>query len=219
MAGIYIHIPFCKQKCNYCNFFSSASQKNKEDFVDALLKEIAIQQPYLNGEEINTIYFGGGTPSLLTKNNIDAIFNQLHKYYSINNNIEITLEANPDDLDRSKLTDIKNTPINRLSIGIQSFFKEDLQYLNRIHSTEQVINTINSAQDIGFNNITIDLIYGIPDLIDDKWDANLSIAFDLEIPHISAYCLTIEEGTALYHQISKGKAKAIAGKKMVMSKK
>jgi len=209
MAGIYIHIPFCKQKCNYCNFFSSASSKNKEGFITALLKEIALQQPYINGEEINTIYFGGGTPSLLTKNNIEDIFNQLHKYYSISKDCEITLEANPDDLDRNKLTDIKNTPVNRLSMGIQSFDEDDLKYLNRIHSSQQAVDAIKNAQDIGFNNITIDLIYGIPGLTDEKWNANLTKSFELDIPHISSYCLTIEEGTALHHLINKGKAKPV----------
>ncbi len=209
MAGIYIHIPYCKQKCNYCNFFSSASGKTKEAFIDALLKEIALQHTYLKDEEINTIYFGGGTPSLLTKDNLDAIFNQLYKYYTINKDAEITLEANPDDLTKEKIIELKNTPVNRFSMGVQSFFKEDLEYLNRIHSSEQAIEAIKRAQDTGFNNITIDLIYGIPGASDQRWNDNLSIAFDLNIPHISSYCLTIEEGTALHHLINKGKAKPV----------
>ena len=206
MAGIYIHIPFCKQKCSYCNFFSSASSKNKEAFVEALLKEISLQQHYLAGETIDTIYFGGGTPSLLSKANIEDIFAQLYKHYNIKKDAEITLEANPDDLNKDKLLELKSTPINRFSMGVQSFFKEDLVYLNRIHSADQAIEAIKNAQDIGFDNITIDLIYGIPGADDVRWNHNLSIAFDLNIPHISSYCLTIEEGTALHHQISKGKA-------------
>ncbi len=209
MAGIYLHIPFCKQKCSYCNFFSITSQNHKHEFLKALLKEISFQKDYLKGETIDTIYFGGGTPSILSASEIELIINELLKYYSINKNAEITLEANPDDLIKSKLKELKHLSINRLSIGIQSFRQEDLDYLSRIHNAEQALKCIKESQDLGFDNLTIDLIYGIPTLTNENWKENLKTIFQLDVPHISAYSLTVEPKTPLDVFIKKGKQENI----------
>ncbi|MBC35846.1 MAG: coproporphyrinogen III oxidase [Bacteroidetes bacterium] len=205
MAGIYIHIPFCKQKCHYCNFFSVATLKNKEALIKSILQEIENRKDYLGNEEVKTIYFGGGTPSLLEIEELNLIFEQLHKHFKICKDAEITLEANPDDLNRTYLEQIKNSPINRFSIGIQSFHNDDLKYLNRIHSGEDALNSIKLAQDYGFENLTIDLIYGIPGLTMDKWKRNLELFYSLNIPHLSAYSLTVEPKTALDTLIRKKK--------------
>jgi len=205
MAGIYIHIPFCKRKCHYCNFYSLANQKNKEQFHKALLKEIALQKDYLQSERIETIYFGGGTPSLLSIKQIDEILNQIHKYYSIDTSAEIDLEANPDDLNLEKLHHYFQTGINRLSIGTQSFDNEILKKLNRVHTAQQAIDAVKMAQAQGFDNISIDLIYGIPGLSKELWESSIQQALDLKIPHISAYHLTVEPNTALDVLIKKNK--------------
>lgn len=214
MAGIYIHIPFCKQACHYCDFHFSTSLQNKDAFISSLKKEILLQKDYFNnslslmqGEgrgEVSTIYFGGGTPSLLSKNELLDIFDCLKNNFQINFDAEITLEANPDDLTEDKIKELKDTPINRLSIGIQSFYDEDLKLMNRAHSAEESIKAVKLAQESGFDNITIDLIYGIPGLTDHRWRNNLQIAFALNVNHISAYCLTIEPKTALAYQIKTG---------------
>lgn len=204
MPGIYIHIPFCKTPCNYCNFHFSTSLNMKEDYVDALLKEIKIQDIYLGLEKINTIYFGGGTPSLLDENDLNKIFDALYKNYSISPDAEITLEANPDDIDKGKLQTWKNVGINRLSIGTQSFRDSDLQFMKRAHSAKEAKNSILLAAENGFDNLTIDLIYGVPGLSNEEWTKNLETALSLPIQHLSCYALTVEEDTILYHQIRKG---------------
>ncbi|MFH1005181.1 MAG: radical SAM family heme chaperone HemW [Bacteroidota bacterium] len=209
MAGIYIHIPFCKQSCHYCDFYFSTSLKNKNLFLDALKKEIYMRKDYLITKNIDTIYFGGGTPSLLSREDILCIFAELEKYFSISSDAEITLEANPDDLSRKKLREFYSTFINRLSIGIQSFSDEDLKFLNRVHNSYEALTSVKQAQDIGFSNITIDLIYGIQTLSDEQWKKNLDVAFSLGVPHISCYCLTLEPKTALHSFIKRGLAKAI----------
>ncbi|MGZ4035762.1 MAG: radical SAM family heme chaperone HemW [Bacteroidia bacterium] len=216
MAGIYIHIPFCKQACNYCDFHFSTSLKNKDAFLKALLKEIEIQKNYFDLDQnfksqsvISTVYFGGGTPSLLTQKELMSIFNVLNEYFNIAADAEITLEANPDDLTPQKISELKQTPINRLSIGIQSFYDEDMKFMNRAHDSKDALNAVKFAQDNGFENITIDLIYGIPTLTHHKWRNNLQIAFALSVKHISAYCLTVEPKTALAHQIKSGLIKNI----------
>ncbi len=205
MAGIYIHIPFCKKKCNYCNFFSVASLKHKNAFLESLKIEIETQRDYLKNELINTIYFGGGTPSLLSVSEISVIIEQLHKFYNIINNPEITLESNPDDLSKQKINELKKSSVNRLSIGIQSFFQEDLNYLDRTHDTDQAENALKYLQDSGFENLTIDLIYGIPTSTNKMWEQNLEKFFSFRIPHLSAYSLTVERKTILHHQIKKQK--------------
>jgi len=215
MAGIYIHIPFCRQKCHYCNFYSLASLKNKDQIIEALLKEIELQKDYLTGEEIETIYFGGGTPSLLTSGELNRIFNQITKFYKINSGAEITFEANPDNLSKEKITSLRKTPINRLSIGVQSFFDEDLKYLNRIHSGYQALDSIKNAKEGGFQNIGIDLIYGIPTQPKKNWFANLKKFFTLNLQHLSAYALTVEPGTALDILIKRKKTKKVVEGKII----
>jgi len=205
MAGIYIHIPFCNSKCNYCNFYSVASSKHLDAYIPALLKEIALQHSYLEKEPIETIYIGGGTPSLLGYTQLASILEKLNKTFEIKPDAEITIEANPNDLNASKIKEFKNLFINRLSIGIQSFFKEDLKYLHRLHSPSQAETAVKRSQDAGFENISIDLIYGIPTLSDENWKKNLHYSFSLNVPHISAYSLTVEPNTALNKLITKGK--------------
>ena len=210
MAGIYIHIPFCKQKCHYCNFYSTVSLKYRNDFISALTREIASKKSYLEQEKVHTIYFGGGTPSMLSTDEISYIINLIDYRFDVASDAEITLEANPDDLDKDKINDLKNyTPINRLSIGIQSFFDDDLRYLNRVHSSNQAHNSIENVLKVGFNNVTIDLIYGIPTLNNKKWKTNLKRFFDYKIPHLSSYSLTVESKTALDVLIKKKKIKNI----------
>ena len=204
MAGIYLHIPFCKQACNYCDFHFSTSTKLKSNFVEALLKEMSLRKEYLDGEKIHSIYFGGGTPSLLSKEELKLIFDALYNLFDIDENAEITLEANPDDLNFEKLQVLKNSPVNRLSIGIQSFREEDLLFMNRAHNAKEAYSVVTSCRAMGFDNLSIDLIYGTPGLSDEAWKENLQIAFDLGVSHISSYALTVEEKTALYQQIKTG---------------
>lgn len=209
MSGIYIHIPFCRQACHYCDFHFFTSLKNKKPFLKALVKEIKLRRDYFGRdhsqtEKIQTIYFGGGTPSLLTKDEILVIIDELHKYHEIEPAAEITLEANPDDLSVEKINELKQTPVNRLSIGIQSFFDEDLKFMNRTHNAEEAIRSVKASQDEGFENITIDLIYGTPTLSNENWEQNLSRTFSLNVPHVSCYGLIVEPKTALHSFIKKG---------------
>ena len=205
MSGIYVHIPFCRRKCHYCNFFSLASLKYKERFLYALKEEIFLRKNYLDNKPVESIYFGGGTPSLLQIPEIESILEDLRKYFNLAENMEITLEANPDDLDPVILLEYRNIGINRLSIGVQSFFDDDLQYLNRIHSGQRAEESVLQAKEVGFSNISLDFIYGIPTLTAEKWHKNLEKAFSLEVPHISAYSLTVEPKTTLDLLIHKKK--------------
>ncbi len=213
MAGIYIHIPFCRQACHYCDFHFSTSLKIKNDFLAALKKEIYLQRDYLETKNISTVYFGGGTPSVLFKEEILEIFTELNKYFSIAHDAEITLEANPDDLSIEKIKALSETPINRLSIGIQSFRDEDLGFLNRVHSAQEAIECVINAKKAGFKNITIDLIYGIQTLSNEQWKGNIEQAFALDVQHVSCYSLTVEPKTPLDSFIQKGKIKNIDPKK------
>jgi len=210
MAGIYIHIPFCKQACHYCDFHFSTSLKYKDELLQALVKEIKLQKDYLSGENIETIYFGGGTPSLLNEAEISSLINTITNLHMVSANTEITLEANPDDLDRIKLQSLRQTPINRFSIGIQSFFDDDLQWMNRVHRSAEAESAVKRAQDIGFENITVDLIYGYPLLTDQKWKHNLDKVFELGVPHVSAYSMTVEPKTALASFIKTKKQPAMS---------
>ena len=205
MAGIYIHIPYCKQKCHYCNFFSVASKRFMPEVVEAICREAELQKHYLEDQTINTIYFGGGTPSLIGNDLLAKIFVTLKANYTISADTEITLEANPDDISAQTLEQWKNLGINRLSIGIQSFRDDDLHYLNRVHNAQKAIECIELAKSVGFHDLTLDLIYGIPVLSDEAWFANIETALKLEIPHISTYALTVEPYTALDVLIRKGK--------------
>jgi oxygen-independent coproporphyrinogen-3 oxidase len=200
LAGIYIHIPFCKQACHYCNFHFSTSSRYKNEFVAALLKETELQKNYLPDEPVETIYFGGGTPSLLEIEDLKLQIDKIRSIYSISKFAEITLEANPDDISEKKLSVWKDAGINRLSIGVQSFFDEDLKWMNRAHNAEQAIGNLQLAIQY-FNNITIDLIYGVPLLTNEKWKQNVETAISLSVPHLSCYALTVEEKTPLYKMI------------------
>jgi oxygen-independent coproporphyrinogen-3 oxidase len=210
VAGIYIHIPFCLQACHYCDFHFSTSLKNKLELLLAIEKELIVRKNYLSkGELINSIYFGGGTPSILSREELSRIFDTIYSNYNISESAEITLEANPEDLNSEKLRALKNTPVNRFSIGVQSFFEDDLKFMNRAHSVQKAVASVKGAQDAGFENISIDLIYGTPTLSDEKWKQNLQTAFDLKVKHISSYCLTIEEKTALHKFVQIGKVKNV----------
>jgi len=203
MSGIYLHIPFCKQACHYCNFHFSTNLKRKEELIKSLCTELIIRKRELN-QPLQTIYFGGGTPSLLSEQELKQIFNTIHKHYIVVEDAEITLEANPDDLSSNLIVQLHDSQINRLSIGVQSFFAEDLLLMNRAHSAKEALECIQLAKKY-FKNISIDLIYGIPGLTIDRWKENLEITLSLDIPHISCYALTVEPKTALKKFIEQGK--------------
>ena len=205
MAGIYLHIPFCRQKCSYCNFYFSVSLKTKDQFLEAILKEIEINHQYLKQNSLDSIYFGGGTPSVLSSQEIDLIINKLNKYFNFKSNIEITLEANPDDINKTYLQEVKNTGINRFSMGVQSFHDKELNLLNRSHNAKKAIESLNLIKEKGFESTNIDLIFGIPGSTLYDWKKNLDIFLKIDIPHLSCYNLTIEPKTALTHQINTGK--------------
>lgn len=205
MAGLYVHIPFCNQKCHYCNFYSLATKKFRNETINAIIHELEIRKNYLNGEKLNTIYFGGGTPSLFHPQILNSIVEKAYKVFGVTENAEITVEANPDDINKQWLRDLRKTAVNRLSIGVQSFDDKDLHYLNRIHTVAKAEEAIKMAQNHEFENLSIDLIYGSPVLDDDGWNENISKSIRLGVPHISAYALTVEPRTALDHFIRKGK--------------
>ena len=215
MAGIYVHIPFCKSKCAYCNFFSVVSEKQRVDFLDALKREAVARRQYLGDEEVRTVYFGGGTPSLLEPVEIKGILDVLRQNFKIIENPEITLEANPDTVSKENLLEYKSMGINRLSIGIQSFFDDDLQYLSRKHDSKHARDVLEWTQEVGFQDVTMDLIYGIPTLTEEKWRKNLEIFFSTGINHLSAYALTVEENTALGRRINKGVVAALSEEETV----
>lgn len=203
MAGIYIHIPFCKQACHYCDFHFSTSLKHKDDMIRALQAEIGWRKDELGNEKIETIYFGGGTPSVLSVDEINKLIMAVHQHFEVTSDPEITLEANPDDLSKDKIKELSQTPINRLSIGVQSFFDDDLLLMNRSHNAQNAYESVAEARKY-FDNITLDLIYGIPNMSMEKWQANIDKALALNVPHISSYALTVEPKTALHHLIQKG---------------
>ena len=224
MAGIYIHIPFCKSKCGYCGFYSLPSLKLKESLLEALKAEIVERREYLSAGDcgsspamrpalkglpytpsINTIYFGGGTPSLLSVNEIGDILHLINDTYAVAPNAEITLEANPDTLSLEYFEGLRQLGINRLSIGIQSFFDNDLRYLSRRHDSIHARQCIEWAKQVGFSNISIDLIYGLPTSNADQWNRNLDLFFEMDLPHLSAYALTLEPNSILTKQIELGK--------------
>lgn len=204
MAGIYIHIPFCKSKCAYCNFFSLASESKINDYVEALKKEIVLRKNYLGNETVRTIYFGGGTPSLLSVKNIEEILELLNKNYEIISSPEITLEINPDTIDRVKMSALKQLGTNRMSVGIQSFHDDDLKYLGRRHDSRHAMQVLEDLKHTNFEKITLDLIYGMPTLTEEKWNKNLDIFFSTGFTHLSAYALTVEPKTILGQRIEKG---------------
>lgn len=200
MAGIYIHIPYCKQRCSYCDFHFSTNLNSKSELIDMISKEITLRKDEIS-EPVETIYFGGGTPSLLNRSELDLIFDSIYKNHNVVPRPEVTIETNPDDLTGLKIKELKSFPISRFSIGIQSFFDEDLQLMNRAHNSKEAIQSIKMIQDHGFENITVDLIYGGQSTSDDMWQKNLETAIALNVPHISSYALTVEPKTALDFQI------------------
>ncbi len=208
MAGIYLHIPFCRSACYYCDFFFTVSIKHQARFINCLKKEIRMRHNYLEHEEIKSIYFGGGTPSIIPPKEISEILQIINKVFKVAKNPEITLEANPDDLSERYLKELAATGVNRLSIGVQSFFDEDLAWMNRRHSGTEAINSIKSSQEAGFKNLNIDLIYGFPLLSKSKWQSNLQMTIDSGVTHISSYMLGIEPKTVFWVQNSKGKLKS-----------
>jgi len=203
MAGIYIHIPFCKQACHYCDFHFSTSLKKKYELIQCIVKELELRKNELQNQTIETIYFGGGTPSLLTRDELELLINTVYENYTISENPEITLEANPDDLSKDLIIQLSKSPINRLSIGIQSFFERDLKLMNRAHNTKEALECLEIATQY-FDNISIDLIYGIPGLSNEEWIENIETALSFNVPHISCYALTVEPKTALETFIKKG---------------
>ena len=207
MSGIYIHIPFCKQACHYCDFHFSTSMKKKEEMVLALAKEIQMRKNESSEAIIETIYFGGGTPSVLTSDEINFLIDAVYQNYQVVENPEITLEANPDDLSQVRILELATSKINRLSIGIQSFFEDDLQMMNRAHNSAEAQKCLEIAT-LYFDNISIDLIYGIPGMTNEKWNQNIEKALSFGIPHISSYALTVEPKTALNKLIQTGKIAA-----------
>ena len=203
MAGIYIHIPFCKQACHYCDFHFSTSMKKKGEMILALANEIKLRKKEFENEIVETIYFGGGTPSILQIADLRFLIETVYDNYSIIENPEITLEANPDDLNEDRIIELSKTKINRLSIGIQSFFEDDLKLMNRAHNAEEAKKCLEIATQY-FENISLDLIYGIPGMTNEIWKKNIEIALSFGIPHISSYALTVEPKTALQKLIQSG---------------
>ena len=207
-----MHIPFCKQACTYCNFHFTTSLRYKDELVKALAKEAEKEKEYLKGEEINTIYFGGGTPSILEVSELAFLISNLYKHYSIKTDLEVTIETNPDNITIEKLQAWTDLGINRLSIGVQSFFEEELRWMNRAHNAEQAINSLQLAKKY-FENITVDLIYGSPLLTDDMWKQNVDRVIELNIPHLSCYALTVEEKTPLHKLINTNKTENVDDEK------
>jgi oxygen-independent coproporphyrinogen-3 oxidase len=205
MPGLYLHIPFCKQACHYCDFHFSTSLGLKSQVVAAIIRELELRRHYLGPEPVlDTIYFGGGTPSLLTTAELNQIFAAIHQHFAVAPGAEITLEANPDDLSAAKVAALAAAGVNRLSIGLQSFYEPHLRLMNRAHSAEESTSAVRRAQDAGFENISVDLIYGVPAPGHHIWEADLANVLALGVPHISAYALTIEPGTAFGHRLKKG---------------
>ena len=215
MAGLYIHIPFCKQACHYCDFHFSTNQDQRTRLCQAIAKEINLQHSYLDNEPIHTLYFGGGTPSLLSGEELNIIFESVHSHFVVDDDAEVTMEVNPDDLTTDKLKELKNFGVNRLSVGIQSFNNPTLTFFNRAHSGEQAIESIHRARTAGFDNISIDLIYSVPGQAEDIWKKDIQQAVALRPEHISSYSLTIEEKTAFGKWQKTGRIKPLDENKAV----
>lgn len=209
MAGIYIHVPFCKTRCIYCDFYTRTDMSPKHNYVTAICKEIELRKGYISNEVVKTIYFGGGTPSQLSYDDFQQIFSTIHANFVVADDAEITMEANPDDLDVKYLEALRGLPFNRLSIGIQSFEANELKFLKRRHSAEKAIDAVNLCKSSGYNNISIDLMYGLPNQTMDIWQRNLEQAINLDVQHISSYHLIYEQGTRLYRLFKLGDVKAV----------
>ena len=212
MAGIYIHIPFCLQACNYCDFHFSTSLKTKNKIISSIINELILRKNYLKNDIIETIYFGGGTPSILEFSELAKILECVFKYYNVSPDPEVTIESNPNDLNKKKIKNLISLGINRLSLGGQSFNDSQLKILNRNHSSFDVENSIKISQDLGINNINLDLIYGLPKLSVKDWEEDLNKAISLNVTHLSCYCLTIEKGTVFFNRLKKGTLKVVSDK-------
>lgn len=212
MAGIYFHIPFCKQACHYCNFYFTTSLKNVDSSTEAMIKELEFRKEYLEEQEISSIYFGGGTPSMLDPKEIQRLIEAVKLNFQLEDEIEITLEANPDNLNAEYLKSLLETDVNRFSIGIQSFFEDDLVWMNRAHNVDEAENCVSLCRSFGYTNFSIDLIFGIPISNANHWKKNLEKVVSLKPHHISCYALTVEEGTALNHHIKVGKSPNVIDK-------
>ncbi|MDR1601225.1 MAG: radical SAM family heme chaperone HemW [Tannerella sp.] len=204
MAGLYIHVPFCTRRCTYCDFFSQTEMNRKPSYIQAVVNELMQRKEYVGGESVETIYFGGGTPSLLQTADFEAIFDAIRSHYDVLHDAEVTLEANPDDITPAYLATLRAFPFNRISLGVQSFDDGELRMLNRRHNSRQAIEAIEHCRDKGFVNLSIDLIYGLPGQAEAQWENNLLEAVRLDVPHLSAYHLTIEKGTQIYRQAEAG---------------
>jgi oxygen-independent coproporphyrinogen-3 oxidase len=204
MAGFYIHIPFCRKLCSYCDFYHIISADNNTPIIDVMLQEMSLRKDYLNEETVNTIYIGGGTPSLLSAKELDTMLNQVYRLYNVDDECEITIELNPDDISPEYLSGLKGLKINRISLGIQSWRDADLKLLNRRHDSAQAEYALREIFKAGFENVTIDLIYGIPGMSLRDWNANLDFTFSFDIKHLSAYHLTFERGTVFWKMLEKG---------------
>lgn len=209
MSGLYLHIPYCKQACHYCNFHFSTTLHHREGMINAIVEEMELRRAELPDAPLKSIYLGGGTPSLLTGEELQRIFEQIATLFQLTPQAEVTMEANPDDLSPDKVKQLWNSPINRLSIGIQSFSETDLRFMNRAHNAIEARACIEYAQDAGFENLSIDLIYGAPTTSDEQWAKNIEIALDYDIPHLSCYALTVEPRTALAQFIKNGKVEPV----------
>ncbi len=206
MAGIYIHIPFCKQQCTYCDFhFSTTFESYRSQMVNAIATELHTRIDYLEGRSIESIYFGGGTPSILNEQELSLLLTDIRANYQVNPEAEITLETNPDDITQEKLTTWKNAGVNRLSIGLQSFKAEDLEWMNRAHTADESRNCAALAKAHNFENLTVDLMYGLPNLSNEEWKNHVLQVIEMGVTHISAYCLTVEEKTVLNKWVQEGK--------------
>jgi len=204
MAGIYIHIPFCKKLCFYCDFYHVVSHDDNSLFIDALLKEALLRKDYLGDEPVSTIYLGGGTPSVFSVKDLGTILDQIKKLFTIAEDCEVTIELNPDDVNETYLEGLKNLNINRISLGIQSWRDTDLKLLNRRHDSARAVKALKETLNAGFKNVTIDLIYGIPGMSLKDWESNLDFTFSFDIKHLSAYHLTFEPGTVFGKMLEKG---------------
>ena len=209
MAGIYIHVPFCKTRCIYCDFYTRTDMSPKYNYVLAICKEIELRKSYIADEIVDTIYFGGGTPSQLSIEDFNKIFETIYNTFEVSSDVEITMEANPDDLDISYLDSLQALPFNRLSMGVQSFNDDELKFLKRRHSSKRALDVVNTCKSLGYNNISIDLMYGLPNQTMDIWQRNLDKAISLDIQHISSYHLIYEQGTRLYRLFKMGDVKAV----------
>ncbi len=209
MAGIYIHVPFCAKRCAYCDFYSQTSHTYQDAYVESVVRELGERAGYVQGESIETIYFGGGTPSQLKADALGWIFSAIEQHFDVSKCAEVTLEANPDDLTEAYLNGIRRLPFNRISLGVQSFNDDDLQKLNRRHDRKKAIEAVCRCQETGWTNLSIDLIYGLPGQTSEAWEANLEEALALDIPHFSAYHLSYEEGTPLYRAMKSGAVRPV----------